>query len=76
MLEKYWVLDSFGADLVWESGITTRLGEVYCVTGWCGVLLEIRGWEENSGGNANFEAVFLYLIRREENVSVGWVAIG
>ena len=50
LLEKYWFLDSFGADLVLESG------------------RDMRG-----GGNADFWTIFLYLIRRVENVYVGWV---
>ena len=32
-----------------------------------------RGWEKRNGGNADFGTIFLYLIRRVENVGVGWV---
>ena len=34
------------------------------------------GRDMRGGGNADFGTIFLYLIRREENVSVGWVMIG
>ena len=32
-----------------------------------------RGWEKRNGGNADFGTIFLFFIRRVENVWVGWV---
>ena len=44
-----------------------RVGRNRCGEG------EFRWWKDDNGRNADFGAIFLYLIRRVENVRIGCV---